>query len=126
MSERHPKSLIVGTALLLFSGVWNLIPWSSVLSFGTAEKPPVFLDVALIVLGVVSLIAAYGVWNHRRWGMVLGLTATVLLTLSAIPPIGIAELPAGIRVMAGAGIILGLVIVVALLTPASRRAYVRG
>lgn len=71
---------------------------------------------------VLRIIAALGLWQCRRWGAILGFVATLLDVLLALPSLFDGTVQDGMALMV-AGIVLGIVILVLMALPTSRRAY---
>jgi hypothetical protein len=87
-----------------------------------ADEIPAFAIVIGAVAGVLSLVGAWGMWNLRRWGMILTFVLTALNTLTAIP--GLFEPPSGwILGELIALIPVGFAILVLIALPSSRRAF---
>jgi hypothetical protein len=87
-----------------------------------ADDIPAFAIVIGTVAGVLSLVGAWGMWNLHRWGMILTFVLTALNTLTAVP--GLFEPPSGwILGELIALIPLGVVILVLIALPSSRRAF---
>jgi hypothetical protein len=87
-----------------------------------ADEIPAFAIVLGIVGGVLSLVGAWGMWNLRRWGMVLTFVLTALNTLTAVP--GLFEPPSGwILGELIALLPVGVAILVLIALPSSRRAF---
>ena len=88
---------------------------------GSEGVPAIVLYVG-IVLGIVGLVAAVGLWMLRRWGIWLTIVVSVLNLLSAAP--GVAFAPtAALRVAATTGVLVSALIIVLVVVPASRRAF---
>jgi hypothetical protein len=120
MSAKRPATLIVAIVLLVVFSLANYIPFS--IPEG-AEGPPQFIMYAGYVLGVLGLIAAFGLWQRMTWGLILALVVVVLGALAALP--GIFEAPTAVlRVLCVVAVAVGALIVVLLLLPSSRRAPV--
>ena len=114
---RRPAPVVAAAALLLLTGALGLLA----LPAGLGEVGAVVLVPAL-VLAALRLVAAAGVWRCRRWAALLGASATALDALLAVP--GLIEAPtAALGALAALGVGLGVVTLVLLALPASRRAY---
>jgi hypothetical protein len=86
------------------------------------DQVPIFIIVLGVVLGIVGIAAAVGLWLLRKWGMILTVVVSVLNLLSAAP--GIAFGPSvGIKILAAVGTVVPALIIVLVLLPESRRAY---
>ncbi len=58
-----------------------------------ANEVPGFAIVIGIVMGLLTLVGAWGMWNLKRWGAILTLVVTFLNTLTAVP--GLFAAPSG-------------------------------
>lgn len=105
----------------------SLLGLSSALSVATTFIPTFSEGVPAVVvyggtaLGVLGLIAAYGLWALRRWGVWLSVVLSALNLPSAAPGIAFAPTTA-LFVFATASVIGSALIIVLVLMPASRRA----
>jgi uncharacterized membrane protein (DUF2068 family) len=90
--------------------------------FPGAQEAPAFVIYAGIVLGIVSLIAAVGLWMLKTWGFWLTVIATALNILLGVP--GIFAAPGVALEVAIAAQVIGFVLVLVLVViPTSRRAF---
>jgi ABC-type glycerol-3-phosphate transport system permease component len=79
----------------------------------------ILLDVILLVLAVV---AAFGLFKVKRWGAVLGIIISILLILLTIP--GMLRIFSAVILFENlARIILAVAVIVLLLLPSARKAY---
>jgi hypothetical protein len=86
------------------------------------DQVPTFVIILGVVLGIVGIAAAVGLWQLRKWGMILTVVVSALNLLSAAP--GIAFGPnTGIKILAGIGTVVPALIIVLVVLPESRRAY---
>jgi uncharacterized membrane protein (DUF2068 family) len=103
-------------SLMNFPGPWwYLIP-------GAVEETPMFVIYVGIVLGIVGIIAAIGLWRLKQWGFWLTVVVSViniLFNLTALAMVLSAGLLAFIAVQT-IGFILVLVLMV---LPSSRQAF---
>jgi hypothetical protein len=117
-AARRPAPVTAAAALLALTGALGLLA----LPAGLGEAGAAILVLAL-VLAVLRLVAAAGVWQCRRWAAVLGAVATLLDTLLALP--GLSAAPnAALGALATLGVALGVVTLVLLAVSAARRAFV--
>jgi uncharacterized membrane protein (DUF2068 family) len=101
-------------SLMNFPGPW----WYAIP--GAVEETPMFVVYTSIVLGIVGIVAAVGLWVLKTWGFWLTIVVSViniLLNLSGLFMAPGAALKAAIAVQA-IGFILVIVLVV---LPTSRR-----
>lgn len=85
-------TMVAGMALALMAitGVVHLIDASD--AFGEAA----YKGLLFIANGVGAAVAAYGIWNHKRWGWLLGLLIALGSVLAYITSrtIGMPQIPA--------------------------------
>ncbi len=116
MSARPLPVTVAAVLLALFSLV-NIIT-----VFFPSGGVPKFVIYLGLVLGVLGLIGAAGLWGLKRWGLWLTIVVSVLNILSAAPGLAFAPTPT-LRVLATVGVVgFALVIVLAVL-PGMRRTY---
>ena len=120
MSPRPQPVTVAAILLALFSLMnfpgpwWYLVP-------GVAEVTPTFVIYSGIVLGIVGLVAAVGLWMMKAWSLWLTIIVCVfniLLNVSGL----VMELPGGLKALIAVqtiGFVLALVLVV---LPSTRRA----
>jgi hypothetical protein len=108
--------VLLSLAVLAFS-----IPM--LLSGGAApDGPPAFINALGVVIGALGLVAALGLWQCMRWGVIATIVLRVVDSLSGAPGVVFAPTMA-LRLASVLGIALSIVVIVLLLLPASRRAY---
>jgi uncharacterized membrane protein (DUF2068 family) len=113
----RPQPVTIGAILLALLSVFSLL--SPVMP---SEGVPAFVIYLGVVLGVLGIIGAAGLWMLKRWALWLTIIVSVLNILSAAPGLAFAPTPT-LRVLATIGVVgFALVIVLAVL-PNSRRAY---
>jgi uncharacterized membrane protein (DUF2068 family) len=113
----RPQPVTIGAILLALLSVFSLL--SPVM---LSEGVPAFVIYLGVVLGVLGIIGAAGLWMLKRWALWLTIIVSVLNILSAAPGLAFAPTPT-LRVLATIGVVgFALVIVLAVL-PNSRRAY---
>jgi hypothetical protein len=87
-----------------------------------SEGVPAVVIYGGIVLGIVGLVVAVGLWMLRGWGLWLTIVVSVLNFLSAAP--GVAFAPnAALQAAATVGVVIPALIIVLVVLPASRRAF---
>ena len=117
--ETRPTPVTVAAVLLALFSVLNLV---STLIPAFSNGVPAVVVYGSAVLGLVGLVAAYGLWTLRRWGLWLTIVLSVLNILSAAP--GIAFAPTTVLFVAAIVTVVGFALIVVLvLVPTSRRAF---
>ncbi len=117
MNTKHPTSLLVALVLLVLLGVGHLfVPWVP-----DADKIPPVVVYGDVALGVISLVAAFGLWKLTRWGLILTLIISALNVLSAAPGVVAAPNP-GLHVVAAVYVVLSVLIIVLVGLPSARQA----
>jgi hypothetical protein len=87
-----------------------------------ADEVPAIVIYGGIVLGIVGLVAAVGLWLLRKWSIWLTVIVSALNILSAAP--GIVFAPnAALQTFATVGIVVPALIIVLVVLPTSRRAF---
>jgi uncharacterized membrane protein (DUF2068 family) len=116
MSAR-PLPLTVAIILLALLSLANLL--SPVMP---SEGVPAFVVYLGVVLGVLGLIGAAGLWMLKRWALWLTIVVSVLNILSAAPGLAFAPTPT-LRALATVGVVGFALILLLVVLPTSRRAY---
>ena len=120
MSPRSLPVTVAAILLALFSVMnfpgpwWYLVP-------GVAEVTPMFVLYSGIVLGVVGIVAAVGLWMMKAWSVWLTIVVCVLNILLNVSGL-VMVLPGGLKALIAVqtiGFVLALVLVV---LPSTRRA----
>src|SRR5215208_4910102 len=62
----RPQSVIVATILLVLLSLFDF-SWPWMLLFPGAEQPPAFVIYTDLVLGIVGLVVAVGLWMMKAW-----------------------------------------------------------
>lgn len=81
-------------------------------SGGGPPFPLVLLNFAVAILG---LVAAYGIWQMHKWGVVLAIVLSALQILTSLPAILFAPTP--FKLLAGVAVIWAAAIIGLLLRP---------
>jgi uncharacterized membrane protein (DUF2068 family) len=119
MSPRPLPVIVAAILLALFSLMnfpgpwWYLVP-------GAAEVTPMFVIYSGIVLGVVGLVAAVGLWMMKTWSFWLTIVVCVfniLLNVSGL----VMMLPAGLKALIAVQTIGFVLVIVLVVLPSSRR-----
>jgi peptidoglycan/LPS O-acetylase OafA/YrhL len=107
MATKRTTALLTVLVLLLVLGIGHLfVPFVP-----DAEKIPPTVRYGDIVLGILSLITAIGLWNVQRWATVLTTIIAALNILSAAP--GIVAAPnSALRVVTAVYVVLSLLIII--------------
>jgi hypothetical protein len=107
-------AVILGVGIQLASIPFFFVP-------GADEIPPLAIVVG-IVMGLLTIVACYGMWNLRRWGAIMTLVVTLLGILSSVP--GLFEAPSG-WIMAELVVLIPLSVIdmVLIVLPSSWRAF---
>jgi hypothetical protein len=103
-----------------------LLALLSVLNFVSPFLPTDYPTIVLFLggaLGVVGLLAAAGVWMLRRWGVLVTIVVSVLNILLAVPGIFVEPYATG-KLLAGVTAVGFALIIVLVVLPTSRRAFV--
>jgi uncharacterized membrane protein len=111
-ANRRPITVPIAAVLLAAYQLLAIVP--------TGEAPddiPKFVSYISIGTGIISLIAAIGLWRRKKWAVV-----TAILVLVTAPGIIFGPV-VGLQLEAAAGVTIGLAIIALILLPASRRAY---
>lgn len=118
MNTKRPVTLIIASTLLALLSLGNLpAPF-----FPGADKIPPPVVYGAVVLGIIGLVTAVGLWKLKGWGMILAIIVSVLNALSAAP--GIAAAPnALLHVLATVYVALSIVMIVLVRLPSARKAY---
>ncbi len=110
-----------------------MVAWAALLAVGIqigsipfsftpgADIPGFAIVIGMVVL-VLTVLAAWGMWNLRRWGAILMFVVTLLNTLTAIPGF---FMPPNNWILAElvVGVPLSVVVLVLIALPSARRAY---
>jgi len=102
-------------SLMNFPGPWwYLVP-------GAVEATPMFVIYSGIVLGIVGIVAAVGLWMMKRWGLLLTIIVAVVNIVFNV--LGLAMVPTVALQVAIAVQTIGFVLTIVLvMLPDSRRA----
>ncbi|MGA7670389.1 MAG: hypothetical protein WBW04_08190 [Nitrolancea sp.] len=50
-----------------------------------ADKMPGVVIIMIIIMGLLTVVGCWGMWNLHRWGAILTLVVTFLNTITAVP-----------------------------------------
>jgi hypothetical protein len=111
-----PLSVTVAAVVLVLLSLLNLVPLPM-------EAIPAAFVYLGVVLGIAGLVGAAGSWMLKKWAVWLAVVVCVINLASAAPGIPFAS-DAALRVAATATVLFSALIVVLVVLPASRRAFV--
>jgi hypothetical protein len=115
----RPTPVSVAAVLLALLSVLNLL--STVIPAFSSGVPAVVVY-GSAVLGLLGLVAAYGLWSLNRWGVWLTIILSVFNILSAAP--GIVFAPTTVLFVGAIVTIVGYALIIVLVVvPTSRRAF---
>ena len=114
--QGRPLSVTVAVILLALGSLVNLL---APLILPAEAGSVVYV---IIVLGVLGLVAAVGLWMLKRWALWLTIVDSVLNILAAAPGLVFAPDPTS-RALATIGVVGFAVVIVLAMLPTSRRAY---
>src|SRR5215216_3548942 len=120
MSPRPQPVTVAAILLALFSLMNFPGPWWYAVP-GAAELTPMFVLYSGIVLGIVGLVAAVGLWMMKTWSLWLTIVVRVINILFHVSAL-VMVLPGGLKALIAVqtvGFVLTLVLVV---LPSTRRA----
>ena len=120
MNTKRPTAIVSALILLVILGVGHLF----VSVMPDADKIPLAVVYGDVVLGVLSLVAAFGAWNRKRWGVTLTFIVAALNIVSAAP--GVVAAPnMGLRVVTVAYVLVSLLIIGLMAMPSERKVYAK-
>jgi uncharacterized membrane protein (DUF2068 family) len=119
----RPQAVAIAVVLLALLSLMNFPgPWWSLLA-GMEQQPPAFIIYSGIVLGIVGLVAAVGLWMLKPWSLWTTIVVCVLNLLLGAP--GVVWGPTAThRVAIAVTEVLFALLIVLVLLPSSRRAIV--
>lgn len=123
MNTQRPAVRAAAVALQVLISLVNIgfsIP--DLINGPAPDGPPMFIVVLSIVIGVLGLVTAWGLWQGKRWGMISTVVIRVMDVLGTVPGIFFAP-TLFLQIACVVGVILSVTVIVLLFLPASRRAY---
>ena len=115
----RPLPVTVAAVLLALFSALSVV---SIFVPAFSEGVPAVVVYGGAVLGILGLVAAYGLWTLKRWSVWLTIILSVLNLLSAAP--GIAFAPTTLLfVGALVTVVVSALIIVLVVLPTSRRAF---
>jgi hypothetical protein len=86
------------------------------------NKVPTFVIVVGVVLALIGIVAVVGLWQLRKWGVILTVVVSAVNLLLSAPGI-LAGPNAWIKVFSAVFVLVSAAIIVLVLLPDSRRTY---
>jgi len=96
-------------------------PWPWILLFPWAQPPPAIVIYTALVLGIVGLVVAAGLWMMKAWSFWATIIVCVLNLLAGAPGVVVGA-TVGVRVLNAVLEVVALLIIVLVMLPDSRRA----
>ena len=115
MNTSRPLTVTIATVLLTLVSLFNLIELVI-----PAKLPPLFVY-TIPVLGAGGLMAVFGLWKLKRWGLVLTIVISALSILVSVPGLWLAPGTGG-KVISGVLAVLYALVLVLVALPATRKA----
>ena len=112
----RPLPVSVAAILLVLLSLFDF-PWP----FPGMEEAPAFVIYSGIVLGIVGLVVAVGLWMMKRWSFWLTIVVSVLNFLLGLP--GVLFAPGvALKAFIAVTMVVAVLIIVLVVLPDSRRA----
>jgi hypothetical protein len=116
----RPLPVSVAAILLVLLSLFDLpFPW--LLLFPGVEGPPAFVIYSGIVLGIVGLVVAVGLWMMKTWSFWATIVVAVLNLLLGTPGVVLGP-TAALRVTVLGTEVVAVLIIVLVVLPSSRHA----
>jgi hypothetical protein len=124
MNSQRPLPVTIAVILHALLGLVAIFITIPEMTGGVSpdEGPPMFIVVTSLVIGILSLVSAWGAWQGKKWGQVSTIVLRALDGLSSAPGIFFAPTPA-LSMTAAVSVILAVVVIWLLVMPVSRRFY---
>ena len=116
----RPQPVTIAAILLVILSLSGF-PWPWMLLFPGVELPPAFIYYSGIVLGIVGLVVAVGLWTMKKWSYWATIIVCVLNFLTGVPGVFLGP-TAGIQVLSAVLAVVAVLIIVLVVRPSSRRA----
>ncbi len=116
----RPQSVTVAAILLVLLGLFGF-PFVWTLLFPGVEEPPAFVIYSGLVIGILSLVVAVGLWLMKPWSLWAAVVVCVLNVLSVLPGVIVGP-TAGIKVTCVVLVLAAVLALVLVVLPSSRRA----
>jgi len=117
----RPLPVTVAAILLVLLSLFDF-PWSWMLLFPGVEEPPAFVIYSGIVLGIVGIVVAVGLWMMKTWSLWATVVVCVLNFLLGAPGVVMAP-TAAMKVVVAVTEVAAVLIIVLVVLPTSRRAF---
>jgi hypothetical protein len=91
VTQNQRLAAIINAVISALGIVLSLIP---ILRYGTdvpSSQPPIGILIGGIVFGLLGLLGSYGIFQGKRWGVVLTIVVRAIDGLLALPGIFVAE-----------------------------------
>jgi uncharacterized membrane protein (DUF2068 family) len=117
----RPQTVTAAVILMALFSVMNFPgPWWYAVP-GAMEETPMFIIYVGIVLGIVGIVAAVGLWMLKTWSIWLTIVVCVLNILSSVPAPFMVQ-SGGLLALIAVQTIGFILIIVLVVLPISRRA----
>jgi hypothetical protein len=116
----HRSATLITAAVIL--AALSLLGLALPLLAPATGGPPLVIVIAAVVLGIVGLAAAAGLWWGKHWAAWVAVIVSILNGLSAAPGLAAAPNP-GLFISSVVVVVGSALIIVLALLPSSRRAY---
>jgi hypothetical protein len=115
----RPRVLVAAIVLFVLLSLMNL---ASLAMPSGDDGIPIEVLYLGVALGIIGLLAAWGLWRGHRWALVVAVLVLLLSLLSAAPGLFFAP-SSELQLAAGLGVVASLLNLVLLLVPPSRRFF---
>jgi hypothetical protein len=115
----RPLSVTIAAGLLVLLGLLGF-PFVWTLLFPGVEEPPAFVIYSGLVVGILSLVVAVGLWLMKPWSLWATIVVCVLNVLSGLPGVILGP-TAGIKVTCVVLVLAAVLAMVLVVHPTSRR-----
>lgn len=120
-STNYTIAAILHALLSLGNIMWALdyLPRGAEALNQGGDTPPYAVMVLSLVIGVLGVVSAWGIWQNKRWGVVLTIVLEVIGGLSALPGLIFALTPT-LTIMAAFSVLASIAVIALLLWPQPR------
>jgi hypothetical protein len=119
----RPLPVTVAAILLVLLSLQNF-PWFWWYLFPGVEEPPAFVIYSGLVVGIVGLVVAVGLWTTQPWSLWAAIVVAALNFIFGVPGV-IMGPTTGIQAVVVASEVVAVLIIVLVALPSSRRAFSR-